>query len=221
MTAVGRDNLAEVTRLLDEGADPNYEKRDNESIYTSPLKYARTTEIANLLIDRGANPNASGTLSVAVFGSPLEVVELLLRRGANPNKGYSRISFPLQEIFNATFIRAPHGRPKIEPEKIKLLCKYTDPNLSNKVIKAHPEHADLLKECISFSKAEIAERVSPAMAGLNRMATRQYGFDTDFPHIEQNIGEYAFRGRTDASGRRNTKKRKSYKKKTKKRKFSI
>ena len=219
MAAVNANDLDQATQLMDAGADPNFLDLPDgiaiDKLVDNPLKGAKTPEMANLLIDRGADPNMNGTLSIVVFRGPVAVLDVLLRRGGNPNKGYWPSTFPLDEMFSGAFIRAPNGKPRIDAAKIKLLCKYTDDDLVNKIIKEYPQHADVLKECVTHTKAQMVEQVSPAMAGLNKVAKKQYGFETDFPHIQQKISDFAFKGRKDGSGRRKTKKRK-YINKTKK-----
>lgn len=218
MAAVNANDLDQATQLMDAGADPNFLDLPDgiaiDKLVDNPLKGAKTPEMANLLIDRGADPNMNGTLSVlfALRTTPLAVLDVLLRRGGNANKGYWPGTFPLDEMFSGAFIRAPNGKPRLDPARIKLLCKYTDDDLVNKVIKEYPQHADVLKECVTHTKAQMVEEVSPAMAGLNTVAKKQYGFETDFPHIQQKISDFSFKGRKDGSGRRKTKKRKSGKK---------
>lgn len=54
----GADGLALVRHLIDRGADPN--SRNDEGY--SPLHYAATVEIAEALVELGADVNAAGFL---------------------------------------------------------------------------------------------------------------------------------------------------------------
>lgn len=177
-------------------------------------------EIMRILLEAGANPNKADDgpspppLATASVANSTVMVEMLLKAGANPNVSFGRYKSVLDYAVQVS--GTPNNR------NIKLLCEVTNYDEVERLQKNYPRashrNADLLNYQPRHTKAEIAERVSPAMAGLNKTAKKQYGFETEFPNIEKNISEYAFRERKDGSGRRKTRKHKSSKKKTKKRK---
>ncbi len=69
--AVQERDLAEVTRLLDSGADPN----DRGGVYGSPLYAAASrgdnVEVIRMLVSAGANPHGRGQEGNRCWGSPL------------------------------------------------------------------------------------------------------------------------------------------------------
>ena len=92
--AAARGDLAGVQAELDKGVDVNAKDEQGENEFgqrrQTPLHYAATKEIAELLIAEGADVNAKGYLD----GTPLhpaawyghkEVVELLIANGADVN----------------------------------------------------------------------------------------------------------------------------------------
>jgi len=92
MTAIDEENLPEVTRLLEEGADPNL----RNSATCTPLFFAINKKdpiLTRLLLEHGADPNAIYMPSskdswkeldnAIVFGTE-EHVQLLLKYGADP-----------------------------------------------------------------------------------------------------------------------------------------
>ena len=87
--AVENGSIAEVRRLLDDGADPNHADADG---FTA-LIYAAIrghTQIAKALLDSGANPNQTNAydrtaLIHAALAGHSQTAKVLLDGGANPN----------------------------------------------------------------------------------------------------------------------------------------
>ena len=85
-------NTKEVQHLLDQGMSPNF--RDETFPHATALQWAvlqGRTEVARLLLDRGADVNAvndlGGTaLQIAAWHGHAEIVRLLLERGADINR---------------------------------------------------------------------------------------------------------------------------------------
>ena len=86
--AAAINDVAEVRRLLDDGADPNQvgSKGGTALIYAA---YAGYTQIVKALLDGGANPNQSAdgitALTAAAVADHTQIVKALLDGGANPN----------------------------------------------------------------------------------------------------------------------------------------
>ena len=79
-------NIAQVQKLLDEGADPNIKN----SIEETALMWASLnghTSIVKLLLNSGADPNIQDTYrsTALIWASSYDIVKLLLNSGANPN----------------------------------------------------------------------------------------------------------------------------------------
>ena len=88
--AAAINDVAEVRRLLDDGADPNQADADG---WTALMTAARKghTQIVKALLDGGANPNHaaanSGTaLIYAAIRGHTQIAKALLDSGANPNQ---------------------------------------------------------------------------------------------------------------------------------------
>ena len=88
--AVEKNNIAEVRRLLDDGANPNQANADG---FTTLMvaAFAGHSQIAKALLDGGANPNQAaangGTaLMIAAFEGHLQIAKALLDGDANPNQ---------------------------------------------------------------------------------------------------------------------------------------
>jgi uncharacterized lipoprotein YbaY len=95
-----RGNIAEVRRLLDNGTP--VDGRQSGTGWTPLITAIRAghTEVASLLLDRGANPNTAGVtgytpLMAATQARNARAIQLLLLRGANPNKGTPKGLTPL------------------------------------------------------------------------------------------------------------------------------
>lgn len=82
VSAVGQNNPDEVKRLLAAGANPNAPNRSGQT----PLAANNGgVEMARLLLEKGADVNASNPLMAAVGKGDLALVKLLLERGAKIN----------------------------------------------------------------------------------------------------------------------------------------
>ena len=81
--------LAEVNRLIKDGANPNTARVDNATALHVATYYGYT-EVAKVLLAAGANPNAADNdgwtalMHAAIIGYT-EVTKVLLDNGANPN----------------------------------------------------------------------------------------------------------------------------------------
>ncbi len=92
--AAHRDDVTEVRRLIESGADVNAAN----DLGVTPLWSSAmngNAEIVKLLLDRGANPNAALTagetpLMAAARAGKADAVSLLLAKGANPNARATR-----------------------------------------------------------------------------------------------------------------------------------
>jgi TPR repeat protein len=77
-------NVEVLRVVLDAGADP----RERDTSGDSPLHWARTPEVAGLLLDRGVSPDirtSDGRTPLMERGGTPAVVERLLAAGAHPN----------------------------------------------------------------------------------------------------------------------------------------
>lgn len=90
--AINNDRIANARVLLDAGADVNVRSTDTgDTPLTGSLYYrGDASDIVNLLLRRGANPNIGNSfgrtpLLLATFGQPISVLEALLQAGANVN----------------------------------------------------------------------------------------------------------------------------------------
>ena len=84
------NDVAEVRRLLDDGADPNQANADG---FTNLMiaAVAGYTQIVKALLDGGANPNqatadGSTALMIAALAGHSQIAKALLDGGANPNQ---------------------------------------------------------------------------------------------------------------------------------------
>ena len=123
--AISHNNLSKCKKLLDKGADIN--RKDDSLIGETPLINALNMgylDIANMLIDRGANVNAKTRLTqltalhYAVSSGNKNIVEKLLNKGADVNaKNFDGINPP---ICNANYeiakLLIEHGA------KVNVLC---------------------------------------------------------------------------------------------------
>ena len=95
LQAIRADNVQEVKKLLDHGVDPNSRSAGDIETRKSALECAaehNDTEIARLLLDRGAQVNVEGAwgdsaLSSAVFQKNPELVQVFIDHGANLDSG--------------------------------------------------------------------------------------------------------------------------------------
>jgi ankyrin repeat protein len=129
LEAVKSNNVARVRELLGRGANPNARERNRRSARWTALHYAAFygyTEIARLLIERGARVNAGDRrgrrpIHLAVNRGHLEVVELLVESGARIDKIWGK-GTPLH-----------YAVLRGDPEMVKLLLeKGANPNAQGK-----------------------------------------------------------------------------------------
>ena len=138
--AVYKGDVAEVRRLLDDGADPNLANEYGASPMSLAAEVANT-EILNLLLASGADadsPNQDGQtalMAVARTGN-VAAAKALLEHGANPNarirdNTLTRTIFTMQWFFEdgaTAFVRAAQSS---DTELMKLLLQYrADPFLA-------------------------------------------------------------------------------------------
>lgn len=88
-----------VQRLLHEGADPNSLDPHGNFLALNAAVQTDRLDVATLLLDRGADPNAIGNnrspLNWAVECAALEMISLLVDRGANLDTQNTRVDPPL------------------------------------------------------------------------------------------------------------------------------
>ncbi len=106
LTAMARpDALEAVAFALDKGADPNGTSEADAPLATALER--KQPNLAQLLLERGASPNAAGTrvgstvLVGALLAKDLETVKLLLERGARPEGVDERGNTPLHLALSA------------------------------------------------------------------------------------------------------------------------
>jgi len=96
IVAIEKQNISEIKKLINEGADVNYQQ-DVEGKKQTPLICASdggTPEIVDILLKAGADPNKTGPvrrdtpLMYAAYNKThaIEIAELLLQAGASPNQ---------------------------------------------------------------------------------------------------------------------------------------
>jgi len=101
-------NLAEVTRLLKKGVNPNAKDgNDYTALYFAAYKGHK--EVVQLLLEKGADVNAAGNtkytpLHGAAMGGHKEIVELLILKGADVNAKSVHGLTPLRETHNREVI---------------------------------------------------------------------------------------------------------------------
>ncbi len=99
-TVAAQGSIAEVRRLLDAGAP--IDAKQERSGWTALIAAIRAgkTDVATLLLERGANPNAAGLtgytpLMAATQQGNVALLRILLLRGANPNQATPKGLTPL------------------------------------------------------------------------------------------------------------------------------
>ncbi|MBC8134914.1 MAG: ankyrin repeat domain-containing protein [Fibrella sp.] len=95
-----RGNAAEVRRLLDAGVSVNLRQARTGWTPLITAVHAGKTEIATLLLDRGADPNVAGVtgytpLMAATQARNIALMRILLLRGADPDLATSKGLTPL------------------------------------------------------------------------------------------------------------------------------
>ena len=124
-TAVSRGDDRQVRQLLNAGVDLNARHPDEGSTALSTAALHGQLEIANLLLERGADPNATNNdgnapLHVAAFLCHADIVELLLDRGASIEQKNNRGETAVDTVSTrwsdelAGFYRAIAGAVRIE-----------------------------------------------------------------------------------------------------------
>jgi ankyrin repeat protein len=133
-----------VSLLLDHGAsisatDPNGESCLHRLADMRRAPARQSSQMARLLLDRGADPNARNwddvtPLHQAVRARNLAVVEVLLARGADPNaRDKSRGSTPLRRAVSGTGAEGTAGTVDLMAPLTRLLLKYgADPDMRDR-----------------------------------------------------------------------------------------
>lgn len=125
-SAVQHNLLDVVSRLLERGAKVDAESDSGET----PLSFAKSTEVASLLIRKGANPNGVSALTTplhnAAFYGRTEIVDYLIAQGAEINRTNKHGDTPLHE--------AAFGYSRTSIDVVRLLIdKGADINALNKL----------------------------------------------------------------------------------------
>jgi uncharacterized protein len=140
-----------VALLLKHGAtiadvDPNGETPLHRCADIRQAPQAPAAKMANLLLDRGADPNARNwddvtPLHQAVRARNLAVVEVLLARGADPNaRDKNRGSTPLRRAVTGTGAGGTAGTDDLMAPLTRILLEYgADPDARDK--RGVPVHA--------------------------------------------------------------------------------
>jgi ankyrin repeat protein len=133
-----------VSLLIEHGAsiastDPNGETPLHRLADIRRVPAGKAGQMATLLLDRGADPNARNwdhvtPLHQAVRARNLGVVEVLLARGADPNaRDKSRGSTPLRRAISGTGAGGTAGTGDLMAPLTRLLLKYgADPDMRDK-----------------------------------------------------------------------------------------
>ena len=118
-------DIAEVKRLLDDGANPNAVNNYYDATALIYAAFNGFAEIVKLLLSTGANPNAvdkwgKTALMHAAFYGHAEIVKMLLSAGANPNMtkdGKTALDFAKKEKRIETIAILQNFRPSVSPEE--------------------------------------------------------------------------------------------------------
>jgi len=211
-------NIEGIKSALRDGADANYRGgyllRDVQYHY---YDISEPKEALKILLDGGADPNyvmpgGEPILSHAAAGnSNGEMVEMLLKAGADPNVSYNEYQSVLHDMLDYKRIT----RGKRFDKNIKLLCQVTNYDEVERLKKEYPKYVHLLN--CQMPKASMGA----VETALDRAAAKMHPELQDgveLPNVMKNVKDYVGYKNVGPGGKRNTKKRKSYKKKTKKRK---
>lgn len=101
-------SLAEVTRLLKKGVNPNAKDgNDYTALYFAAYKGHK--EVVQLLLEKGADVNAAGNtkytpLHAAAMGGHKDIVALLILKGADVNARSAQGVSPLGESRNSEVV---------------------------------------------------------------------------------------------------------------------
>lgn len=138
--AVNNDDLAQVKKLLERGADPNKVIGGESLLHIAVNKGDKSVEKVKLLIEYGANINQKNKYNqTPLYNSFLyntkktKLIKLLLENGANPNiKDNINGDSPLLSA-------SMNGTNDID--ELKLLLEYgADPNIQQDRLKITPLH---------------------------------------------------------------------------------
>lgn len=101
-TAVNQGRVDEVRQALGEGVNPNALSEDNQHSLLSAAVLAGQTQVAQALLEAGANvlyiePNSRNVLNYAAAGGKVEMVQLLLSFGADPMLHTNHGAYPIHD----------------------------------------------------------------------------------------------------------------------------
>ncbi|PGH09198.1 hypothetical protein AJ79_05727 [Helicocarpus griseus UAMH5409] len=96
--------------LLANGADPNLENERGTTALETAVQSSSSTETVKELLDSGGDPLRDDSLIIAAALGKLDVAELLLERGANVNASMKELAHPWGQRTRITALDAAAGR---------------------------------------------------------------------------------------------------------------